>query len=38
MPLAMIVTLFVLGAVAVIGILGYWIDKSEEREERKWRH
>jgi hypothetical protein len=35
MPLAVIVTLLVLGVTALTAVAGYLIDKGEEREERK---
>lgn len=35
MPLALTVTLLVLGVTALAAAAGYLIDKSEQREERK---
>ena len=35
MPLALTVSLLVLGAVAVVGVTGYLIDRSAERAENK---
>jgi hypothetical protein len=35
MPLAVTVTLLVLGVTAIVAVAGYLIHKSEEREERK---
>ena len=35
MPLALTVSLLVLGAVAVVGVAGYLIDRNAERTERK---
>jgi hypothetical protein len=35
MPLAVTVTLLVLGVTAMAAVAGYLIDKGEEREERK---
>ena len=35
MPLGLTVSLIVLGAFIVVGIMGYLIDKSTERHERK---
>ncbi len=35
MPLALTVTLLVLGVTALAALSGYLIDKGEEREERK---
>ena len=32
MPLALTVSLVVLAAVAVVGLLGYWIDKNDEND------
>jgi len=37
MPLALTVSLLVLAVIVAVGFAGYWIDKGEEREERKWR-
>ncbi len=34
MPLAVTVTLLVLGITCLVAVAGYWIDKGEEREER----
>ncbi len=35
MPLALTVSLLVLGGVIVAGLAGYLIDKSAERDERE---
>ena len=35
MPLALAVLLLVLGVTALLGLLGYLIDKSEDAHERK---
>jgi hypothetical protein len=35
MSLGLIVSLIVLGAIAMVGAAGYVIDKSAERHERK---
>jgi hypothetical protein len=35
MPLALIVSLIVIGAVVVVGILGHLIDKTSESAEYK---
>ncbi len=37
MPLGLIVLLLVLGVTALLGVAGYVIDKSEERQERTHR-
>ena len=34
MPLTLTVALIVLGVIALIAIVGYWIDESEEPLER----
>lgn len=35
MPLGLAVVFLVLGVTALVGVIGYVIDKSEEREESK---
>ena len=35
MPLALTVTLLVLGVTVLTGLAGYLLDKEEQREERK---
>jgi hypothetical protein len=35
MPLGLTVVLLVLGVTAVVGAVGYLIDKSAERDDRK---
>jgi hypothetical protein len=35
MPLGLAVVLLVLGVTALVGVIAYVIDKSEEREESK---
>ena len=37
MPLGLAVVLLVLTITALVGVLGYVIDKSEERQERNHR-
>ena len=37
MPLALIVSLFVLGSIAVVGMAGYLIDKSTDGDSREGR-
>jgi hypothetical protein len=38
MSLALAVSLVVVAVVVIVGAVGYWIDKSAERDERKWEH
>jgi hypothetical protein len=38
MSLGLIVSLIVLGAIAMVGAAGYLIDKNAERHERKQDH
>jgi len=35
MPLGITVTLLVLGVTVLVGVAGYLVDKSEERQERQ---
>ena len=38
MPLPFTVALVVFVVVAVVGVIGYLIDRNAGREERKWEH
>ncbi len=38
MPLGLTVSLLVLGAVVMVGVAGYLIDKSAESDERQEHH
>ena len=37
MPLALTVSLIVLGFMVLVGVIGFWIDRSAEKRERRDR-